>query len=156
MKNNLNLYSITINFIDNSILKVWNSSLELYFKEEFKWNEIEKKSLACFEQILIKIKEKNKEEKYLFLKNANFIILDNEIIINSLNEQEIYKLSKEKNNDSALIKKQKKELDLIKSLNKLSFNLDNTIKEKELIFSLYKAEVIREINLRKVSENEKE
>ncbi|MGZ9413704.1 MSC_0621 family F1-like ATPase epsilon subunit [Mycoplasma sp. 480] len=156
MKTNSNLYSITINFIDNSILKVWNSSLELYFKDEFKWSEIEKKSLACFEQILIKIKEKSKADKYLFLKNANFIILKNEIIINSLNEQEVFKLATAKNNDNSLIKDLKKELDFTKSMNKLSFNLDNTIKEKELIFTLYKAEVIKEINLRKVSENEKE
>ncbi|UWD33874.1 MSC_0621 family F1-like ATPase epsilon subunit [Mesomycoplasma molare] len=155
--NNNNLFTIKINFTDNSIFQSWKSEIYFFLEEEYKWEKIKNNSLASFKQILVKIvnKKENKKE-YLFLKNANFLVKENHIWINSLNEQEIYIDSNTLNdlykNEINLVKQ---EIEYLNSINKISLNLENIIKESNFKEKLYKLRLIEKLNLRKKDKDEK-
>ncbi|MBN3534744.1 MSC_0621 family F1-like ATPase epsilon subunit [Mycoplasma procyoni] len=151
MKNtNLSKIKIEINFNNNTKYKAWNSELEFYLEESLSWETIKENSIASFENILIRITNpKFAKKHYLFLRNANFLLFEQVMKINTLSSNEIYVERASKQKDNKDFSELNNKISYLNHSQKLNPSLETLIEINQLNFDLYKFSKISEFNLRK-------
>lgn len=135
---NNNSFKINIHFIGNKHLSIRNAILFINIDEEDEWGLANSDSMMAFENTVIKIRDLDQEkELFLFLINANIIIKENEININSFSKLELYKQNNKIKFDNLQIKEITTKINYYESLQKIGLSLDQFLEEKHLKQRLY-------------------
>ncbi|WP_027334138.1 MSC_0621 family F1-like ATPase epsilon subunit [Mycoplasma elephantis] len=151
-----NYFKIIINFKNKTSLIIPKGKMSINnLMESEDWEELDDNSIANTELSLCRIYDKRKNKTiYIFLKNANIIVLNNIVNIITFKSKKIYyeaikrnRYTKEINELSQQIKKQK----LLKNI---GLNINEYIKMEELEEELFILKQKQEYNLTEMEEYE--
>ncbi|WBX35988.1 MSC_0621 family F1-like ATPase epsilon subunit [Mycoplasma capricolum] len=84
-------FNVTINFIENKSVMKFNSC-QVYFNvdQEDEWQLLNENAVLGYEILLLKLVFLDQRTKYLFVKNTNIIINNNQITINTLSKPKFF------------------------------------------------------------------
>ncbi|WP_434334357.1 hypothetical protein V2P43_02615 [Mycoplasma capricolum subsp. capricolum] len=84
-------FNVTINFIENKSVMKFNSC-QVYFNvdQEDEWQLLNENAVLGYEILLLKLVILDQRTKYLFVKNTNIIVNNNQITINTLSKPKFF------------------------------------------------------------------
>ncbi|WP_434328893.1 hypothetical protein V2P69_01875 [Mycoplasma capricolum subsp. capricolum] len=84
-------FNVTINFIENKSVMKFNSC-QVYFNvdQEDEWQLLNENAVLGYEILLLKLVFLDQRTKYLFVKNTNIIVNNNQITINTLSKPKFF------------------------------------------------------------------
>ncbi|WP_434324372.1 MSC_0621 family F1-like ATPase epsilon subunit [Mycoplasma capricolum] len=84
-------FNATINFIENKSVMKFNSC-QVYFNvdQEDEWQLLNENAVLGYEILLLKLVFLDQRTKYLFVKNTNIIVNNNQITINTLSKPKFF------------------------------------------------------------------
>ncbi|WP_434336454.1 MSC_0621 family F1-like ATPase epsilon subunit [Mycoplasma capricolum] len=84
-------FNVTINFIENKSVMKFNSC-QVYFNvdQEDEWQLLNENAVLGYEILLLKLVFLDQRTKYLFVKNTNIIVNNNQITINTLSKLKFF------------------------------------------------------------------
>ncbi|WFQ90061.1 MSC_0621 family F1-like ATPase epsilon subunit [Mycoplasma feriruminatoris] len=113
-------FNVTINFIENKNVTKFESC-QVYFNvdQEGEWQLLNENAVLGYEILLLKLVVLDQRTKYLFVKNTNIIVNNNQIIINTLSRPKFFyktNLKKLYYKELAEVNKQVKQLETIQKI----------------------------------------
>ncbi|WP_434336003.1 hypothetical protein V2P56_01585 [Mycoplasma capricolum subsp. capricolum] len=84
-------FNVTINFIENKSVMKFNSC-QVYFNvdQEDEWQLLNENAVLGYEILLLKLVFLDQRTKYLFVKNTNIIVNNNQITVNTLSKPKFF------------------------------------------------------------------
>ncbi|MBN4083250.1 hypothetical protein JXZ92_00235 [Mycoplasma sp. CSL10137] len=144
----MNFKTIHISFIDNKHLTLKGYFLSINHNDEDDWIKLEKNSISAYPQILVKFTSEKENEFYLFLKNANIVIEEDETIIKTFSSMKFYKRSKNKQNHKEKINTLNERINYLKFKQNIGLTIDETIKLDELREDLYEYKLMQQLKIK--------
>ncbi|CAC13674.1 unknown; predicted coding region [Mycoplasmopsis pulmonis] len=144
MKNSTNNigFDLRIHFLDNQQLRFSNSKISIVSESENQFFVLDPNSVASYEKNLIEIENlKTKNKKYVFLKNCNVLVSDNNIWVNSSNKKNLYEKTNKKINNKEKIKTLSKELAEFNLMQKIGIDFEDFLKISEIEYQIYKEQM---------------
>ncbi|MCS4536538.1 hypothetical protein NXS15_00120 [Mycoplasma sp. CSL7475-4] len=145
-----NKFNIQINSLSNVSLNFKNAMLYLNISEFGEWITIKNDSIASYEMTLIKIKSNNKPDFYLFIENANIVVENDCIIINTFSNIKLMVSDKnnfEKNRFKNELKAINAQINYLSASQNIGIKLDEVAKLYELKQKKFEVQMLLEFSL---------
>lgn len=130
---NVQGFKTSISFLFNKKIDFFNSKVYINVGEENDWIELTNNSIFGYEIVLLKIIDQElNSKKYMFAKNANIIVENNEIKINTFSELCFYKAIKVKNLHSKELKEITKKVNQVEAMQHMGLDLKTFLELKKM------------------------
>lgn len=135
-----NKFKVNISFIDNKTETFDKVNAYLNLNDEDDWIMLDSNMIGSYELILIKlvIEEKwTKKEIYVFAKNANLILKNNILDIETFSQRNLFIKIKQKQNLKKQIADLKNKFDYLNAKQFIGLDVNEFLSYKQLKYDLY-------------------
>lgn len=135
-----NKFKVNISFIDNKTETFDKVNAYLNLNDEDDWIMLDSNMIGSYELILIKlvIEEKRiKKEIYVFAKNANLILKNNILDIETFSQRNLFIKIKQKQNLKKQIADLKNKFDYLNAKQFIGLDVNEFLSYKQLKYDLY-------------------
>ena len=149
-----NKFKVNISFIDNKTETFDKVNAYLNLNDEDDWIMLDSNMIGSYELILIKlvIKEKRtKKEICVFAKNANLILKNNILDIETFSQRNLFIKIKQKQNLKKQIADLKNKFDYLNAKQFIGLDVNEFLSYKQLKYDLYILKLRDLLNLKEVS-----
>ncbi|AJK51403.1 MSC_0621 family F1-like ATPase epsilon subunit [Mycoplasma capricolum] len=126
-------FNVTINFIENKSVMKFNSC-QVYFNvdQEDEWQLLNENAVLGYEILLLKLVFLDQRTKYLFVKNTNIIINNNQITINTLSKPKFFFRTNLKKLYSQELNEVNKQVKQLETIQQIGLDISNFLQLSEL------------------------
>lgn len=135
-----NKFKVNISFIDNKIETFDKVNAYLNLNDEDDWIMLDSNMIGSYELILIKLvieEKRTKKEIYVFAKNANLILKNNILDIETFSQRNLFIKIKQKQNLKKQIADLKNKFDYLNAKQFIGLDVNEFLSYKQLKYDLY-------------------
>lgn len=149
-----NKFKVNISFIDNKTETFDKVNAYLNLNDEDDWIMLDSNMIGSYELILIKLvieEKRTKKEIYVFAKNANLILKNNILDIETFSQRNLFIKTKQKQNLKKQIADLKNKFDYLNAKQSIGLDVNEFLSYKQLKYDLYILKLRDLLNLKEVS-----
>lgn len=149
-----NKFKVNISFIDNKTETFDKVNVYLNLNDEDDWIMLDSNMIGSYELILIKLvieEKRTKKEIYVFAKNANLILKNNILDIETFSQRNLFIKTKQKQNLKKQIADLKNKFDYLNAKQFIGLDVNEFLSYKQLKYDLYILKLRDLFNLKEVS-----
>lgn len=149
-----NKFKVNISFIDNKTETFDKVNAYLNLNDEDDWIMLDSNMIGSYELILIKLvieEKRTKKEIYVFAKNANLILKNNILDIETFSQGNLFIKIKQKQNLKKQIADLKNKFDYLNAKQFIGLDVNEFLSYKQLKYDLYILKLRDLLNLKEVS-----
>ena len=149
-----NKFKVNISFIDNKTETFDKVNAYLNLNDEDDWIMLDSNMIGSYELILIKLvieEKRTKKEIYVFAKNANLILKNNMLDIETFSQRNVLIKTKQKQNLKKQIADLKNKFDYLNAKQSIGLDVNEFLSYKQLKYDLYILKLRDLLNLKEVS-----
>ena len=149
-----NKFKVNISFIDNKTETFDKVNAYLNLNDEDDWIMLDSNMIGSYELILIKLvieEKRTKKEIYVFAKNANLILKNNMLDIETFSQRNLFIKTKQKQNLKKQIADLKNKFDYLNAKQSIGLDVNEFLSYKQLKYDLYILKLRDLLNLKEVS-----
>ena len=149
-----NKFKVNISFIDNKTETFDKVNAYLNLNDEDDWIMLDSNMIGSYELILIKLvieEKRTKKEIYVFAKNANLILKNNILDIETFSQRNLFIKIKQKQNLKKQISDLKNKFDYLNAKQFIGLDVNEFLSYKQLKYDLYILKLRDLLNLKEVS-----
>lgn len=149
-----NKFKVNISFIDNKTETFDKVNAYLNLNDEDDWIMLDSNMIGSYELILIKLvieEKRTKKEIYVFAKNANLILKNNILDIETFSQRNLFIKTKQKQNLKKQIADLKNKFDYLNAKQSIGLDVNEFLSYKQLKYDLYILKLRDLFNLKEVS-----
>lgn len=149
-----NKFKVNISFIDNKTETFDKVNAYLNLNDEDDWIMLDSNMIGSYELILIKLvieEKRTKKEIYVFAKNANLILKNNILDIETFSQRNLFIKIKQKQNLKKQIADLKNKFDYLNVKQFIGLDVNEFLSYKQLKYDLYILKLRDLLNLKEVS-----
>ena len=149
-----NKFKVNISFIDNKTETFDKVNAYLNLNDEDDWIMLDSNMIGSYELILIKLvieEKRTKKEIYVFAKNANLILKNNILDIETFSQRNLFIKIKQKQNLKKQIADLKNKFDYLNAKQFIGLDVNEFLSYKQLKYDLYILKLRDSLNLKEVS-----
>lgn len=149
-----NKFKVNISFIDNKTETFDKVNAYLNLNDEDDWIMLDSNMIGSYELILIKLvieEKRTKKEIYVFAKNANLILKNNILDIETFSQRNLFIKIKQKQNLKKQIAGLKNKFDYLNAKQFIGLDVNEFLSYKQLKYDLYILKLRDLLNLKEVS-----
>ena len=149
-----NKFKVNISFIDNKTETFDKVNAYLNLNDEDDWIMLDSNMIGSYELILIKLvieEKRTKKEIYVFAKNANLILKNNILDIETFSQRNLFIKIKQKQNFKKQIADLKNKFDYLNAKQFIGLDVNEFLSYKQLKYDLYILKLRDLLNLKEVS-----
>ena len=149
-----NKFKVNISFIDNKTETFDKVNAYLNLNDEDDWIMLDSNMIGSYELILIKLvieEKRTKKEIYVFAKNANLILKNNILDIETFSQRNLFIKTKQKQNLKKQIADLKNKFDYLNAKQFIGLDVNEFLSYKQLKYDLYILKLRDLFNLKEVS-----
>lgn len=135
-----NKFKVNISFIDNKTETFDKVNAYLNLNDEDDWIMLDSNMIGSYELILIKLvieEKRTKKEIYVFAKNANLILKNNILDIETFSQRNLFIKIKQKQNLKKQIADLKNKFDYLNAKQFIRLDVNEFLSYKQLKYDLY-------------------
>ena len=135
-----NKFKVNISFIDNKTETFDKVNTYLNLNDEDDWIMLDSNMIGSYELILIKLvieEKRTKKEIYVFAKNANLILKNNILDIETFSQRNLFIKIKQKQNLKKQIADLKNKFDYLNAKQFIGLDVNEFLSYKQLKYDLY-------------------
>lgn len=135
-----NKFKVNISFIDNKTETFDKVNAYLNLNDEDDWIMLDSNMIGSYELILIKLaieEKRTKKEIYVFAKNANLILKNNILDIETFSQRNLFIKIKQKQNLKKQIADLKNKFDYLNAKQFIGLDVNEFLSYKQLKYDLY-------------------
>lgn len=135
-----NKFKVNISFIDNKTETFDKVNAYLNLNDEDDWIMLDSNMIGSYELILIKLvieEKRTKKEIYVFAKNANLILKNNILDIETFSQRNLFIKIKQKQNLKKQIAGLKNKFDYLNAKQFIGLDVNEFLSYKQLKYDLY-------------------
>lgn len=135
-----NKFKVNISFIDNKTETFDKVNAYLNLNDEDDWIMLDSNMIGSYELILIKLvieEKRTKKEIYVFAKNANLILKNNILDIETFSQRNLFIKIKQKQNLKKQIADLKNKFDYLNAKQFIGLDVNEFLSCKQLKYDLY-------------------
>ncbi|WP_374847163.1 MSC_0621 family F1-like ATPase epsilon subunit [Metamycoplasma salivarium] len=135
-----NKFKVNISFIDNKTETFDKVNAYLNLNDEDDWIMLDSNMIGSYELILIKLvieEKRTKKEIYVFAKNANLILKNNILDIETFSQRNLFIKIKPKQNLKKQIADLKNKFDYLNAKQFIGLDVNEFLSYKQLKYDLY-------------------
>lgn len=149
-----NKFKVNISFIDNKTETFDKVNAYLNLNDEDDWIMLDSNMIGSYELILIKLvieEKRTKKEIYVFAKNANLILKNNILDIETFSQRNLFIKIKQKQNLKKQIADLKNKFDYLNAKQFIGLDVNEFLSYKQLKYDLYILKLRDLLNLKEAS-----
>lgn len=149
-----NKFKVNISFINNKTETFDKVNAYLNLNDEDDWIMLDSNMIGSYELILIKLvieEKRTKKEIYVFAKNANLILKNNILDIETFSQRNLFIKTKQKQNLKKQIADLKNKFDYLDAKQFIGLDVNEFLSYKQLKYDLYILKLRDLLNLKEVS-----
>lgn len=149
-----NKFKVNISFIDNKTETFDKVNAYLNLNDEDDWIMLDSNMIGSYELILIKLvieEKRTKKEIYVFAKNANLILKNNILDIETFSQRNLFIKTKQKQNLKKQIADLKNKFDYLNAKQSIGLDVNEFLSYKQLKYDLYILKLRDLFNLKEAS-----
>ena len=149
-----NKFKVNISFIDNKTETFDKVNAYLNLNDEDDWIMLDSNRIGSYELIVIKLvmeEKRTKKEIYVFAKNANLILKNNILDIETFSQRNLFIKIKQKQNLKKQIADLKNKFDYLNAKQFIGLDVNEFLSYKQLKYDLYILKLRDLLNLKEVS-----
>ena len=149
-----NKFKVNISFIDNKTETFDKVNAYLNLNDEDDWIMLDSNMIGSYELILIKLvieEKRTKKEIYVFAKNANLILKNNILDIETFSQRNLFIKIKQKQSLKKQIADLKNKFDYLNAKQFIGLDVNEFLSYKQLKYDLYILKLRDLLNLKEVS-----
>lgn len=149
-----NKFKVNISFINNNTETFDKVNVYLNINDEDDWIMLDSNMIGSYELVLIKlvVEEKRvKKEIYVFAKNANLILKNHILDIETFSQRNLFIKTKQKQNLKKQIADLKNKFDYLDAKQFIGLDVNEFLSYKQLKYDLYILKLRDLLNLKEVS-----
>ena len=149
-----NKFKVNISFIDNKTETFDKVNAYLNLNDEDDWIMLDSNMIGSYELILIKLvieEKRTKKEIYVFAKNANLILKNNILDIETFSQRNLFIKIKQKQNLKKQIADLKNKFDYLNAKQFIGLDANEFLSYKQLKYDLYILKLRDLLNLKEAN-----